>query len=101
MHARVSIRQIQPGKMEEAIRIVKESGGPAARQRPGYGGGITLADRSTGKVLNITLWQTEEDMMAHETAADRQQMTERYSEITIGPNLTEHYEAYSSTLFQA
>jgi len=101
LHARVNIRQIQPGKMEEAIRIVKESGGPAARQRPGYGGGIMLADRSTGKVLNITLWQTEEDMMAWETSSDRQPQSERYSYITIGPSLTEHYKAYSSTLFQA
>ena len=101
MHARVNIRQIQPGKMEEALRIVRESGGPAAGRRPGYGGGILLADSSTGKALFITLWQTEADMMAGETPADRQRQIDMYSDITIGPIVTEHYEAYSSTFFRA
>jgi heme-degrading monooxygenase HmoA len=44
---------------------------PAARRRPGFRGFYLLADDETGKLINISLWDTREHMkeVARGTAA--------------------------------
>ena len=44
---------------------------PAARQRPGFQGFYLLADDETGKLINISFWETREHMeeVARGTAA--------------------------------
>ena len=44
---------------------------PAARQRPGFQGFYLLADDKTGKLINISFWETREHMdeVARGTAA--------------------------------
>ena len=44
---------------------------PAARQRPGFQGFYLLADDETGRIINISLWETREHMeeVAQGTAA--------------------------------
>ncbi len=64
MHARVTTVQYQPGKLDEALQIYRESWLPEARQKRGFQGGMALVDRSTDKAISITLWQTEADARA-------------------------------------
>ena len=45
MYARVVYTQVQPGQIDEAIRIYRESVTPNARLQKGYRGGILLTDR--------------------------------------------------------
>ena len=61
MHARVVTAQYQPGKVDEGTQIYRESMLPEARQQRGFQGAMALVDRSTGKAISITLWQTEAD----------------------------------------
>jgi heme-degrading monooxygenase HmoA len=64
MYARVITAQNQPGKVDEAVQMYRESMLPEARQQPGFKGALMLVDRSTGKGISITLWQTEADAQA-------------------------------------
>ena len=57
MHARLTTRQIEPGKIDEAIGIYRDTVVPAVRERQGSKGGLVMADRGTGKVMTISLWE--------------------------------------------
>ena len=61
MYARVTTIQISPYRLDEAIGTLREQVAPAMRQQDGFKGYLMLVDRSTGKSLNITLWEGEED----------------------------------------
>jgi len=41
---------------------------PVTRQQPGYRGYLSLTDRTTGRVISITLWETEADVNASESS---------------------------------
>ncbi len=69
MHARVATVQYQPGKMDEGIQLYRESMLPETRQQRGFKGAMGLVDRSTGKSILITLWQTEADAQASGTSS--------------------------------
>ncbi len=84
-HARVNYRQIQPGKMDEVISRYRDSVVPTVSQRQGSKGGLVLADRSTGKLIAISLWETEADMRAAERPRD-------VDAITGEPPVQEIYE---------
>ena len=47
--------------MDEAIGIMKEQVAPTIQQQNGFKGYLMLVDRSTGKSVNITLWEDETD----------------------------------------
>src|SRR5579864_903597 len=64
MHARVVTTKYQPGKVDEATQIYRESILPEARQQAGFQGAMALVDRSTDKAMAITLFQTEADAQA-------------------------------------
>ena len=61
MYARVTTIQISPYRLDEAIGTLREQVAPAMQQQEGFKGYLMLVDRSTGKSLNITLWEGEED----------------------------------------
>lgn len=64
MHARVSTRQIQSGQMDEALRILRDQTQPVVREQGGFKEGLVLVDRNTGKLITISLWETEADLRA-------------------------------------
>ena len=84
-HARVNTRQIQAGKMDEAIRTYTDSSIPRARGQQGSTGALLLTDRSTGKVIAISLWASEADMNAAEPST-------YVDGISVGPPTRETYE---------
>ena len=68
--ARVSYRQLQPDKMDEAIRTYRETVVPAANVQPGGTGGFILANRSADKIISIRLWASEADRSASQPPGD-------------------------------
>jgi heme-degrading monooxygenase HmoA len=100
MHARVSTYQGQPNltqeQIDEAERYDRENILPAARQIDGFKGGIGLLDRQSGKALSITLWESEQAMLASEEEANRlrQESAEAASETV------ENVERYEVSLFE-
>ena len=92
MYARVTSAQIQPAKMEEAIQITKESIIPAIRQQQGLISFTDLLDRSTGKVMVFTLFETEADMQAGMSSGFVQQQLAKLAPLFAGTPVSEFYE---------
>ena len=72
MFARATRLEGSPGQLDDAIRQFREQTLPAAQGQPGFGGGMLLADRSSGAALAVTLWETEGNMRDSEQFANQQ-----------------------------
>jgi heme-degrading monooxygenase HmoA len=71
MHARVSKLEGPPEQVNELGRIVAEWVAPALTQLDGFRGILALADRQSGNVEVVTLWESEEALRQSEEAADQ------------------------------
>ena len=68
MHARVSILEGDPDKIEHGLRYFREEVQPALETEPGYKGAVSLHDRQNrhnGRTISITFWESEEHMHDH------------------------------------
>jgi len=92
MHVRAATVQIQSGKMQEGIDIYN-SVLPTMKAQKGFQGAYLMTDASSGKVLSITVWESEADMMASESSGGYyQEALAKFGSVFAGsPNL-EHYE---------
>jgi heme-degrading monooxygenase HmoA len=93
MYARVVTGQYQPGKLDEGEQMYRESILPEARRQPGFKGILGLVDRSSGKAISITLWQTEADAQASGASSSygQAQLTKIASLLAAAPTI-ETYE---------
>ena len=96
MHARVSILEGSPDKIDEGLREVRERVVPQAKQLDGFKGMIALGDRQSGKLLGITFWESEEAMRASEEGAS--QLREESAE--AGGGTVAGVERYEVGLFE-
>lgn len=71
MFARVSTLQGSPDSVDAGLDDVKSNVLPAIRQVPGFAGMIALTDRSSGKTIGITLWESEAALKDSEDSANR------------------------------
>jgi heme-degrading monooxygenase HmoA len=92
MYARAVNIQFQPGKIDEANRIVKESIVPVLREQKGFRGQLFLVQRDTSKAISINLWETEADLTAFETSPLYRELMGKIGGILAGPPVGERYE---------
>ena len=92
MFAQVTTLQVEPGRLDQFLRIFQDSIAPAASTQPGFGGITLLTDPQIGKVLAVGLWETEENLLAGETAYFQQRLVEIRS-LLAAPPVHEVYEA--------
>jgi heme-degrading monooxygenase HmoA len=71
MHARVSTLEGPPEQVNELGRIASEWVAPSLTQMDGFRGILALADRQSGKVQLVTLWESEEALRQSEEAAEQ------------------------------
>ncbi len=71
MYARVTTFEGAAAGIDEGTRQAREQILPAVRQMAGFKGMYLLADRSSGKALAVTLWESEEAIRASEEAANQ------------------------------
>src|SRR5919202_6674340 len=57
--------------MIESLRHLRERIIPRCQQQDGYNGFIALGNRETGKVIAISLWESERALQATEEEANR------------------------------
>jgi hypothetical protein len=67
--ARVSEVEARPERLDEMHREGVEHILPALQMQHGFKGGLVLANRKSGKVLAVTLWESEQAMDITEEAA--------------------------------
>ena len=80
--------------LDEAISLYRDSVVPAAKQQKGFKGLylLTLTDRSAGKGISITLWETEADMIAGENSGYYQQQLAKFKDVFGAPPAREASE---------
>lgn len=66
MHARSGSFQLEPDRVDDAIRGFESDQLPRYREQSGYKGFTVLADRESGKVIGISFWESEADLHASE-----------------------------------
>lgn len=71
MFARVSTFEGTAEQVDQMTRYADEHVLPVLRGIDGFAGALGLADRASGKVVAVILWQTEDHMRASEEAANR------------------------------
>ena len=92
MHAGVQSATIQPGKVDEVIKFMRDAGLPKMKKQKGFKGLFVLTNRETGKYLHISLWNTEADATAAVTSGDRQEAVAKAAALFVGPGTVEGYE---------
>ena len=92
MHARVIFTHVEADKEDAAIQLYRESVVPAAQQQPGFKGLLQLVDRSSGKGISITLWETEADMLAGESSGYYQEQLTKFRHLLATTPVREVYE---------
>jgi len=92
MYARAVNVPFQPGKINEAIHIVKDSIVPAMKGLKGFKGQLLLTQSDTGKAISINLWETEADLTAFETNPLYKELMGKLGGVLAGPPAGERYQ---------
>ena len=93
MHARLITSQYQLDKLDEGIQLYRETILPELRQLPGFKGVMGLVDRSKGKAIALTLWESEADALASgEGSAYMQASLAKFASLFAAAPVIETYE---------
>jgi heme-degrading monooxygenase HmoA len=92
MNARVTFATAEPAKIDETIKVVRDSILPAAKKQKGFKGLYYLGNRTTGKGMVIVLWNTEADMAAGESSGFYREQVAKVAPLLSGQPTMEHYE---------
>jgi heme-degrading monooxygenase HmoA len=95
-YARLLRMQLKLDRIEEAKKIFEESVIPMCKDQKGYLGAYFLADRETGHCIPITLWESEEDMLATERSAFFQEQIIKFMPFFKSPPIREGFEVVVS-----
>jgi heme-degrading monooxygenase HmoA len=66
MHARVSTMQMEPARIDDAVNEFKQNVLPTIKEIDGFKGFTLVADRSSGKVIGTSYWESQDHMDASE-----------------------------------
>ena len=66
MFARLLRIQTSIDRIDETSKLFEKSVIPLCKDQKGYKGAYFLADRKTGNSIPVTMWESEEDMLATE-----------------------------------
>lgn len=95
MYARVTVVEGDPDRIDAGAKSYEENVLPAIQAVEGYKGSMLMADRSTGKGIGISLWETEEARRAGgEAVAQARQKTIEEMGGTVPP--VDEYEVLVS-----
>ena len=88
---RVNRRKIQPGKLDEAIRLFNVSIIPTVRDRKGNVSAWLLTNAASSEIVAVAFWASDEEMMAEEPPGDS-------TPISVGPAQRHHCDVISATV---
>src|SRR5688572_16747619 len=70
MFARISTIEAEPGRIDDGVKAINETVLPTLKGVDGFRAANFLADRSTGRLVGVAFWDSEEAMKASATAVD-------------------------------
>jgi heme-degrading monooxygenase HmoA len=72
MHARLSrFAGLPPERLDQTVDEFRERQLPELERQPGYRGVVVMLNRGTGQAAALSFWETEADLRASDTLADR------------------------------
>ena len=92
MFARVLRSHFKAGKADQAAELFEKNVLPLCRKQPGFKGAYFLIDARTDESVAITLWSSEEAMLASEKNRFFQQQVAKFIPFYEGSPLREAYE---------
>ena len=92
MWARVATGQVQPGKMDDFIKVYKEVQQPIMEKAQGIQSVRLLTDTSTNKAVAVSIWATESDAKASGDARSVEDVVKRFEGVLVGAPTLEYYE---------
>jgi len=90
MFARVTFSQVKEDKVDEAVKVTKESVLPAAKSQKGFRGAYLLS-QPKGKAIMISMWDTEEDAVASEKSGYYQEQLAKFKDMFTAQPTREGY----------
>jgi heme-degrading monooxygenase HmoA len=92
MFVRQTIIRTATDKIDEAAKLFEESVIPAFRSQKGYQGASFITDRSTGKSICVSLWDSEQDALANEKSHIYQEQLIKFMRLFTMEPFREGYE---------
>ncbi len=90
MFARLTFTQVKEDKVDEAVKVTKDSVLPAAKSQKGFRGAYLLS-QPKGKAIMISLWETEEDAVVGEKSGYYQEQLAKFKDMFTAPPVHEGY----------
>jgi heme-degrading monooxygenase HmoA len=95
MHARITSVDIQPGKVNDAVKAYEEQVLPASQGQAGFVSALLLVDRDASKAISITLWESEEALTNGEISPYYIEQLKKLAPFFAGMPQRESYEVTS------
>jgi len=92
MYARHVTTYVKMDKMEEALKIFEDSVIPEGKAQEGYFGIYLLTNKESGKIVSITLWNSQEDARANEESGYYRKQVEKFNDVVTQPPIKEGYD---------
>jgi len=92
MHARSGTLYPSSGNFDYVLRFLRNTISLAAAREPGFNGMMVMNDRQAGKVVGITLWESEAEMLASAEGEYLQEQISRIIAYLRRPPEFENYE---------
>jgi quinol monooxygenase YgiN len=88
----VVTNQIQPGKMDAWVDLIRNAVVPSLKEQPGFRGFVALVNREAGKSIGYSTWETEQDLVASEASGSYQQQIAKLGAVLAMPPVREVHE---------
>jgi heme-degrading monooxygenase HmoA len=98
MHARVTTLQLDPTRIDDAVRQLEQEDIPSWKEIDGFKGFTLFADRQSGKVLGTSYWDSEQAMEASEGAVRPSRERAAQAGGASAPPAVERYEVVVDTM---
>lgn len=92
MFARVLRSQLKIDKLEEAEKVFRKSVVPLCKKQKGFKGAYFMSNSKTGESMIMTLWKSEEDMLASEKSHFFQEQVTKFIPFYAKAPIREAYE---------
>ena len=92
MFARMAVYQVKKDKLDEGAKHFKEVIIPEAKNQKGYQYSYLLADKETGKVVGLILYDSEEDALNREQSEEYRKSHAPIADFLTAPPIREGYE---------
>lgn len=91
MYSTILTVQLQPGKTDEAMQILRDKIFPTLKDHQGFKSAHLVGDRNTDKLVYITFWETEADITAMDSSGTYQQSVAQFARLFAAPPVREKY----------